>query len=350
MTIHRGRRAAVVENAHLRVTVLAEGGHIAELFDKRTSISPLWTPPWPSIEPSSFDERARDTYGGSVDGPLLAGIMGHNLCLDLFGPPSSEEEAAGLTAHGEAPIVGYELAVAGTTLVARAHLPLAQIRIERRLELIDRSVRVEEQVENLAAFDRPIAWTEHVTLGPPFLERGITQFRASATQSQVFESTFGVADYLQPGALFDWPLAPRVDGGSEDQRRLTAAPASSAYTAHLMDPVRDDAFFVAFSPSLHLFVGYVWTRRDFPWLGIWEENCSRTNTPWNGHTLARGMEFGASPFPEPRRTAVERGRLFGTPTYRWLPAQTRLSTESWAVVGTADRAPETLDRPRSVLQ
>jgi hypothetical protein len=30
---YRGRRAAVVENDDLRVTVLEEGGHIAEFFD-----------------------------------------------------------------------------------------------------------------------------------------------------------------------------------------------------------------------------------------------------------------------------------------------------------------------------
>ena len=32
----------------LRVTVLEEGGHIAEILDKRSGINPLWTPPWPS--------------------------------------------------------------------------------------------------------------------------------------------------------------------------------------------------------------------------------------------------------------------------------------------------------------
>ena len=53
--VYRDRRAAAIENADLRVTVLEEGGHIAELFDKRTDLNPLWTPPWPSIEPSTFD-------------------------------------------------------------------------------------------------------------------------------------------------------------------------------------------------------------------------------------------------------------------------------------------------------
>ena len=34
MTTYHGRRAAAIENEHLRVTVLEEGGHVAEILDK----------------------------------------------------------------------------------------------------------------------------------------------------------------------------------------------------------------------------------------------------------------------------------------------------------------------------
>src|SRR5688572_10150472 len=48
--LYHGRRAATIENADLRVTVLQEGGHIAEIFDKATSVNPLWTPPCPTVD------------------------------------------------------------------------------------------------------------------------------------------------------------------------------------------------------------------------------------------------------------------------------------------------------------
>src|SRR5687768_5235320 len=51
----RGRRAASIENSTLRLTVVEGGGHIVEILDKRTGVSPLWIPPWPSIEPGAFD-------------------------------------------------------------------------------------------------------------------------------------------------------------------------------------------------------------------------------------------------------------------------------------------------------
>ena len=271
---YRGRRAASIENPQLRLTVLIEGGHIAEILDKRSGINPLWTPRWPSIEPSSFDTARYPQCGGAADGRLLAGIMGHNVCLDIFGGPSAEEAAAGLSAHGEGSIVPYAIEMNGAVLEAHAELPHAGLTFMRRMELRRNIVSVDETVTNMTACDRPIGWTQHVTLGAPFLKHGLTEFRASATRSKVFEGTFGPADYLAAGAIFDWPYAPRRDGDSVDLQRHTEAPVSSAYTAHLMDPSRADAFFVAFDPEAELAFGYEWRQADFPWMGIWEENHS----------------------------------------------------------------------------
>ena len=341
----RGRRAAAIENNDLRVTVLEGGGHIAEVLHKQSGVNPLWIPPWPSIEPSDYVLERDTTYGAGVESSLLAGIMGHNLCLDIFGGPSAEEEAAGLRPHGEASLVRYELDVTKGTLIAAATLPEAQLRVERRIDLRGSAIRVGESVENLSATDRPVAWTQHVTLGPPFLEKSVTEFRASATRSRVFERPFGPADYLVPAADFDWPLAPRLDGGLADLRVYTASPASGAYTTHLMDPRHPDAFFAAFSPAAKLAIGYIWKRRDFPWMGIWEENRSRPHAPWNGETITRGMEFGVSPFPESRRQMIERGTLFGVPGYRWIPARTRVEVEYWIVAAAAGAIPERLEWP-----
>jgi len=337
--LYRGRNSVSIENSHLRVTVLREGGHIAEILDKQTGVNPLWTPPWPSIEPSAYDPAAHN-YGAGPDAKLLAGIMGHNLCLDVFGGPSPEEAAAGITPHGEASVALYGIEHADTRMTVRASLPLAQLHFERVIELQGRTVRIHEAVDNLSATDRPIAWTQHVSLGPPFLEKGATEFRVSATRSKVFETEFGSADYLRAGAEFEWPMAPKSGGDSVDLRVLNDVPASSAYTAHLMDPVRDDAFFLAFAPQYWLAFGYIWKRSDFPWLGMWEENCSRTGTPWNGRTLARGMEFGASPMPESRRQMIDRHRLFGVPTYRWLGARSRIELEYVALTWSAGTVPE----------
>ena len=82
--------------------------------------------------------------------------------------------------------------------------------------------------------------------------------------------------------------------------------------------------------------GYVWKRADFPWLGMWDENYERQLPPWSGRTLTRGLEFGASPIAETRRQMIDRHSLFDTPTYRWLPAKTRLTVSYRAFIRTAD--------------
>lgn len=344
-TTFKNRRAAVIENNDLRVTVLEEGGHIAEVFDKATGVNPLWTPPWQSIEPSSYTPDGYPEFGREPDARLLAAIMGHNSCLDIFGGPSIEEAAAGLTPHGEVAVAPYEIRETDGVLVSKAHLPLAQLHFERSIELRRRSVKIRESVENLTACDRPIAWTQHVSLGPPFLTKGATQIRASVTRSKVYDAAFGVDMHLERGAEFDWPTAPRSGGGVTDLRVMTNEAASSEYTAHMGNPQCDDTFFVAYTPAFHLAFGYVWKRADFPWLGIWQENCSRTRAPWDGRTVALGMEFGVSPVPETRREMIDRGRLFGIPTYRWLPAHGRLEVEYWIVLQMTDHVPEFLNRP-----
>lgn len=342
---YNGRRAFTIENADLHVTVLPGGGHIAGILDKRSGVNPLWSPPWTSVDPVTFDAKKNPEFGTGSDARLLAGIMGHNLCLDIFGGPSAEEEAAGITAHGEGSVAAFDVTEQGGQLIMKALMPLAQIHFERRIELHGSAVRIRESAESLAAFDRPVCWTQHVTLGPPFLENGRTEFRASATKSRVFEGEFGSDAYLKAGADFEWPLGPGKDGTLKDLRVMNSAAVSSGYTAHAMDASKETAFFTAWSPTTKMAFGHVWKRSDFPWLGIWEENRSRTGSPWNGKTVTRGMEFGASPFPESRKEAVARGSLFGAPTYRWLPARTKVQVEYWAVLRHAEAPPETLDWP-----
>ena len=145
--------------------------------------------------------------------------MGHNLCLDLFGSPSPEEAAAGMTVHGEASVAPFQINFADRELTASCSLPAAQLQFERRIHLDGGRVRISETVENISILDRPIAWTQHVTLGPPFLEKGATQFRAPGTKALTLSS----------GANFDWPVATRANGEKSDLQLYTNAPASGNF-------------------------------------------------------------------------------------------------------------------------
>ena len=345
ITFHE-RRAVQLENAHFRVSLTVEGGHLAEILHKGSGVNPLWLPPWPSIEPSTHDFARHPEYGAGSEARLLSGILGHSICLDTFGAPSAEEAAAGMPVHGEGPVIPYQVsASSGDEVTLAATLRLAQLRFSRRIEIAPGLpvVVLSETVENLSASDRPIAWTQHVTLGPPFLESGSTQFRLPATRSKVGDASFNdnLGPYL-PDAEFVWPNCPLKGGGTEDFQTYTRRPVSGGFTTHLMDPAREQAFFLAWSPSSKILFGYIWQQKDFPWLARWEEHHLRTQPPWNGNGVTCGMEFGVSPFVESRRQMVERGSLFGVPAYRWVPALSKVNAQYCAFVTTAEKIPESV--------
>jgi len=312
------------------ISVLEGGGHICELNLKACDgVNPLWRPPWKTIDPDKYEaSKHRRTYGLPPEGKLLAGIAGHNLCFDHFGPPSPEETAAGRTTHGEAPVLKWHLLrIAQTPVPALAYgvtLPEAQTRFSREISL-DRHhpvVYCEETAVNLSMFDRPISWTQHVTFGPPFLECDRTLFDMSATRGKACSSDFSPRLAVKPDAEFVWPLVPSEDGG---QVNLRMAPRGrfGRFTAQLLDPNLGIAFVAASNPRLQLLVVYAFRRADFPWVGNWEEQLCRTHVPWRGRAFTRGMEFSTTPLPLPRRETVKQGSLFGESTYRWLLAKSQ---------------------------
>jgi hypothetical protein len=279
------------------------------------------------MDPPKYDPRKhRRIYGPPPEGRLLAGIAGHSISFDYFGPPSPEEIAAGHGTHGEAPVVKWRrqpnARPAQASLLYVADLPQAQMRLQREISL-DRDnpvVYCGETATNLASFDRPISWNHHVTFGPPFFEPEVTLFDMPATRSKVCPSTFSNNMALRPDSEFLWPDTPKKDGGVLNLRTSEKG-RYGHYTAHLLDPAAKTAFIAVCNPRLQFLVLYVFNRSDYPWVGNWEESYNREHVPWKGRELCRGFEFSSTPFPIPRRETVASGRLFGESTYRWLAAR-----------------------------
>jgi len=111
------------------------------------------------------------------------------------------------------------------------------------------------------------------------------------------------------------------------------------------DPARAGAFFVRFLPRIVSRSGIYGAETIFSGWESGRRISAVVQPPWNGQTTTRGMEFGASPFPETRREMIERGRMFDTAAFRWIPAASAVNVEYWIVARTADCIPESLDRP-----
>ena len=329
-----------MENEFLLVEVLSTGAQIAAILDKQSGINPLWCPAWRRSDAASFVPPWSTPHTA-----FLNHVGGHYVCLDLFGEPSSHEANAGLGTHGEACITHHELITRDNMIVASAVLPLSQLKVIRRIRLVEGAplLSVHETIENLVAFDRPIAWTQHVTVGAPFLTPAQTRLFLRAHRSRTHDHDTFPESPLMPGCDFDWPVVAACSGDLHDLSIFSESRRGSSFSAHLIDATLHPAAFIAYSPQSRLLFGYTWSAQDFPWISVWEENHSRVAAPWNGDTQAWGLEFGASPFPMTRRQMVDRGKLFDKPVFTWLGGRESRTTHFTAFLRKLNSHPKTID-------
>jgi len=338
------RDAYELGNGAIRLTTLTGGGHIAAIrldgADRDLAINPLWAPPWPTIDPHNYREpRHRQRYGTLAEGKLLSGIAGHNLCLDYFGIPSAEEVDQGLSLHGEAPSSRWRIAKASRTAASvscelAVSLPVAGLDFRRAITLRrgEHIAYFVETVRNQRRADHFFHWTQHVTLGPPFLAAGDAVIAVPGTRGVTFPQGYDEGKaLLASNREFQWPEAPRADGGIADLTRTLIQPGLG-FVVGVQLVEREVAFIAATNRRLRLMLAYCFRRQDFPWVAIWEENRAIAAPPWKARTEARGLEFGTTPLPVSRRDAFLAPRLFDEPTMTWVPARGRRSVRYAAML------------------
>jgi hypothetical protein len=303
-----GRKAWVLENGKMRVALLRNGGHIAEVRllsdNPRLSFNPMFIPRGP-------------------------GYMGHMVCFPAFGPASPEETKNGLVGHGEAGSVEWqqtkppEVSAQGMTFFYGAELPKTQYRIGRAVSLNagETAVHIEEWVENLASYDRPYNHDQHATFGAPFVAPAKNFLDLSGTKSMTVPRRTANNQFIA-GREFSWPNAPGPDGAMVNLREFRAVLAGQVFCPIVADSSGPTGWFTLYNSDYPLLVGYLFPTADDPWIIDWQ-NQPPADAPTG---TARGIEFGTSPFDEGLRRSVERGQMFGTPTYQWIGAKQRVTT------------------------
>ena len=331
----RERESYVLSNDLIRLVTLTGGGHVAEFRFEGSSgsstLNPLWVPPWKTIDPHQYDPcKHASKYGSPMEGKLLSGLTGHNICLDYFGSPSQEEAAQGLTQHGEAAsgkwrIVGQRTGAAAASVKLAVPLPAAGLRFTREITLRrgESVVYFQETVVNERKADHFFHWVQHVTLGPPFLNAECSRVAVSGGRSLTSPHGYDEGRALLPAKrTFRWPMAPTVTQGTADLTRPFSQPGLGFVVGVQVDPRRDVGFISAFNSEARLLVGYCFSRRDCPWVTVWEENLAIEAVPWECRTQALGLEFGTTPLALPRRESfLAGGPIFGTPTVTFVPAR-----------------------------
>jgi hypothetical protein len=263
------------------------------------------------------------------DGPPLSPLakLGHFLALDGFGAPSDQEIASGMPFHGEANHQSFRILSAANSgsshsVTMQATLPLAQETLTRTAQIIDGEnlVYVTSVLESLITVDRPVSWAEHSTIGPPFMEKGKVVVDMPATKCRVRPFKPGaIPGHLVYGQDFTWPMAPVVGGGEANIREIPNDHNWLDLASCEMDPGRTLAFVTALHLEKHLLYGYVFRREEYPWLMSWMNFTGDDQA-------ARGLEFSSQPFDISHRETVAMSPLFGIPTFRWLPAKSKIES------------------------
>ena len=339
--------AFVLENDRMRVSTLPGGGFIGEIRfksdDPKKSVNPMRVPDYQTIDPYAYDiYRDGPTYGTGMQRRLQSGYMGHFVCFPLFGSSTQAELSNDYGHHGEALAVEWKRQKVDTekdrvTLSYGADLPKTNFRIDRTITLpADETVAyVEESVENLAIYNRPVQWVQHVTFGPPFLEAGKSFVDASI--DRVARPGRG-----GPGiAAVSWTNVAGTQTDITDYRVFSGRGA-----VWLMDRSRPKVYFTVYNTDYPVLIGYIFSSADNPWVldyqanqtGVPPQPANQANRPPNqtpnqpplagGRTVARGICIGDSPI-EGQRTAIETGKILGVPVHSWIDSRQR-RTQSYA--------------------
>jgi hypothetical protein len=308
--------ALLLSNDKMQLTVLPEGGAMVQLVlsDDPQKTNPLWNP----IRIARDAGQNRPTSFS----------RGHFVCVDGFGPVSAAERAAGLPMHGEAATLpwhldAYQKQAGMVTARFSVTLPLAQETFFRTLRMVDGEnvVWVESELENLLAFDRPVFWGEHATIGAPFLEPGkvAVDMPVQRAKTKAYPSAAAASRQLQSFTDFTWPAAPTLDGRLFDLRSAPMRAGTTDHSTSLLDASRRLVFVTALHSEKRLLIGWVFRREEFPWIQTW------LSYP-GPNRMARGLEFSTQPFDLPRADVLTAGPLFDTPVFRILPAKSNITS------------------------
>ena len=306
-TTWRGLPALALQGGGRTAILGLVGGQLASLCFDGEEIHPLWQPTWPAADPTTLDRHGLEVYGVGPDAPLLAAACGSFLCCDRFGPPAP---GSGGSTHGEAAITRYVVsAVDAATVVLSARLAQAELEVHRCFTFVGEELELATTVRHQGSSPRVLDWCEHTTLGGAFLDTAaftaaVDRVVASPWSSSRFPGQACGAD-LDPATALAMPGP-------------AAQPWSDLVTARVAG-----GWWKACSQSHRLTCTF--DPKDWPWLTVWTEHRSRTNSPWQGRERARGMELSTKPFPEAEPPPERRRTWLGRPVETAIPPNTAIT-------------------------
>ncbi|CAN5312216.1 hypothetical protein BH23BAC1_BH23BAC1_21970 [soil metagenome] len=291
-----GKTKRTIRNEESSLTIDLFGGAITD-FHLHDDVNPL---------NFSFlqEQMPANNKGG-------APYQGHFLCLGRWGEPSAGESKAGIPNHGQIANIPWEIDDNGIndTIMMQAVSSLEGLRLKRTLRIDGESpvYGVREEVTNINPLGRFYNMVQHPTLAHPFLDNfTIINCNADIGYNYIFSKN-------PEQQTSNWP-----NGVCEDSSILNLSRPEKAYNSVFSFIIKKGdklGWISAFSPKYKLVIGYLWMRKDYPWINLWQD--------WAADQIRfRGIEFGTTGIHKPFNQIVEdrNTQLFGEKTLKFIDA------------------------------
>ena len=195
------------------------------------------------------------------------------------------------------------------------------MRFRRTLRIRDgeSTLYFTESTTNLTRIDSPFCCQQHVTLGPPFVEGGVSRVDLPAKRGHTNPVVIHETDPLAANQLYDWPHAP-LQGGGTRNLQLYPEDRYMAVVSVLLEPEEEFAYTAVSNPRLGLLLVYAFPREIFPWTALWYEHEAAEFLPYNNRTTTWGVEFGSVAQAVKFMENLTAGPLLGQPRCGMLPA------------------------------
>ena len=283
-----------IENEIAELSLDLNGGAIIDFHLKATGINPLSF----AYPPDQMPENNKNG----------APYQGHFLCLGRWGEPSTGEKNAGLPDHGQFANMLWEVNALSKNefIVMEANSLLEGLKINRQvyLDKLNPLYLVKEKVVNINPLGRLFSMVQHPSLATPFLDNKImVNCNATVGFDQFYykEIKSNTIQWINQNDSLNNSNNIYSTSNREDIVRSYIVYDESTY-----------GWITAYSPSTNTLIGYLWPRKDYPWIHIWEH-------VKEGNLIYMGLEFGDTaihqPFDEILNTTTT---LFGEKTFGYI--------------------------------
>lgn len=264
------------------------------------------------VNPLSFKLPVENMPRNNRNG---APYQGHFLCLGRWGQPSEGEIKAGIPNHGQPANMLWKTQNESTDqVIMEVTSALEGLQVRRAIQMEPKSAAyaVKERVTNINPLGRLYNIVQHPTLAAPFLNED-TVINCNAQMG--FNNVFSKKPEQH---CCNWP-----NGICEDGRKINLSKPKRTYNSvfsFIVNRTDKYGWVTAYSPTHQLLLGYIWLRKDYPWINLWQD--------WSGKQIRyRGIEFGTTGIHQPFQQIIadQNMEVFGEQTCRFLDAGAEIS-------------------------